>query len=54
MPVASDLLKHRFAAVDANAHPRPIRMLVGETGEFVLQRQSGASSPQGVIRLVPR
>jgi hypothetical protein len=50
--LASDLANHRFAAVHADAHPRPVRMLLGDGRKLLLQCQGGARSPDGMVRLV--
>ena len=50
--VASDLANHHPAAVDANAHARPIGMLLGQAGNTALQCESGARRPLRVVGLV--
>src|SRR5262245_37389863 len=50
--LGSDLANDSLAAVDADAHSRPIWMLRGEVGEAVLQRERGARGAHRMIRLV--
>jgi hypothetical protein len=50
--VGSDLTNDRGAAVDTDAHTRPIRVLLRQLSELALQRQRCTCSAEGMVRLV--
>jgi len=50
--LAANLVHHRFAAVHADSHLGPLRMLDHEPRELALQGECGACSAEGVVRLV--
>jgi hypothetical protein len=50
--VATELAQDGFAGINANAQPRPARVLVGEAAERALQLQPGGRGAYRVIRLI--
>src|SRR5690242_2643729 len=52
MPLAADLANDRLAAVDPDAHPWPVGMLIRELAECVLERECGAGGAPRMVRLV--